>query len=93
MGDAGRFAVDPTPAQEWGLASHCGASRFAYNSTGGVALVRERPERRERVREAGYRELLSDVEVEAPRVLRRDRQAAADALPRRHVWVLVAVHV
>jgi transposase len=26
-----RFALDPTPAQERDLASHCGAARFAYN--------------------------------------------------------------
>jgi hypothetical protein len=58
-----RFALDPTPAQERALASHCGASRFAYNW--GLGLVRDRLEQRRRVREAGYRELLSDAEVEA----------------------------
>jgi putative transposase len=26
-----RFALDPTPAQEQALRSHCGAQRFAYN--------------------------------------------------------------
>jgi putative transposase len=26
-----RFALDPTPAQERALRSHCGAQRFAYN--------------------------------------------------------------
>lgn len=26
-----RFALDPTPAQEAALASHCGAARYAYN--------------------------------------------------------------
>ncbi len=57
-----RFALDPSPAQERALASHAGSARFAYNW--GLALVKERLERRERVRAAGYRELLSDVEVE-----------------------------
>ena len=32
-----RFAVDPTPAQEAALRSHCGAQRFAFNW--GLALV------------------------------------------------------
>ena len=45
-----RFALDPTPAQERALTSHCGASRFAYNW--GLALVKDRLERRERVRGA-----------------------------------------
>jgi putative transposase len=58
-----RFALDPTPAQERALASHCGASRFAYNW--GLGLVKDRLDQRRRVREAGYRELLSDAEVEA----------------------------
>jgi len=57
-----RFALDPTPAQERALTSHCGASRFAYNW--GLALVKDRLERRERVRGAGYRELLDDAQVE-----------------------------
>jgi len=35
-----RFALDPTPAQRRGLASHCGAARFAYNW--GLALVKAR---------------------------------------------------
>jgi putative transposase len=62
-----RFALDPTPAQQRALASHCGASRFAYNW--GLALVKERLDERARVRDAGYREQLSDVEVE--RLVRR----------------------
>ena len=57
-----RFALDPTAVQERALGSHCGASRFAYNW--GLALVKDRLEQRERVRAAGYRELLSDEEVE-----------------------------
>jgi putative transposase len=32
-----RFALDPTPGQEAGLRSHCGAQRYAFNW--GVALV------------------------------------------------------
>jgi putative transposase len=39
-----RFALDPTPRQQGGLASHVGASRFAFNW--GLALVKERLERR-----------------------------------------------
>ena len=35
-----RFALDPTPAQQRALASHVGASRFAYNW--GLALVKSR---------------------------------------------------
>ena len=35
-----RFALDPTPAQRRGLASHCGAARFAYNW--GLTLVKAR---------------------------------------------------
>jgi hypothetical protein len=54
-----RFALDPTPAQERALASHRGASRFAYNW--GLALVKDRLDRRERVGAAGYRELLDDA--------------------------------
>jgi putative transposase len=57
-----RFALDPTPAQERALASHCGASRFAYDW--GLALVKDRLAQRNRVREAGYRELLDDAQVE-----------------------------
>lgn len=57
-----RFALDPTLAQQRALCSHCGASRFAYNW--GLALVKDRLQQRERVREAGYREQLCDIEVE-----------------------------
>jgi putative transposase len=39
-----RFALDPTPRQQGRLASHVGASRFAFNW--GLALVKERLERR-----------------------------------------------
>jgi putative transposase len=57
-----RFALDPTPEQQRALASHCGASRFAYNW--GLALVKDRLEQRDRVRAAAYCELLDDAEVE-----------------------------
>jgi putative transposase len=57
-----RFALDPTPSQQRALVSHCGAARFAYNW--GLALVKDRLDERDRVRDAGYREQLSDVEVE-----------------------------
>jgi len=33
-----RFAVDPTPAQEAALRSHCGGQRYAFNW--GLALVK-----------------------------------------------------
>ncbi len=39
-----RFALDPTPRQQGRLASHTGASRFAYNW--GLALVKARLDRR-----------------------------------------------
>jgi putative transposase len=39
-----RFALDPTPRQQGRLASHTGASRFAYNW--GLALVKDRLDRR-----------------------------------------------
>src|ERR1700737_4101628 len=39
-----RYALDPTRAQTRALASHCGASRFAFNW--GLELVKERSEAR-----------------------------------------------
>ena len=33
------FALDPTPAQERALRSHCGAARFAYNHMLGVIVA------------------------------------------------------
>ncbi|OBB14673.1 transposase [Mycolicibacterium conceptionense] len=39
-----RFALDPTPAQEQQLRSHCGAARFAYNHM--LALVKANLEQR-----------------------------------------------
>jgi putative transposase len=63
VAQAYRFALDPTPAQKRALWSHCGASRFAFNW--GLALVKARLDQREQVRESGYRELLSDEDVEA----------------------------
>jgi putative transposase len=39
-----RFALDPTPRQQGRLASHVGASRYAFNW--GLTLVKERLERR-----------------------------------------------
>jgi len=58
-----RLALDPTPAQQRKLASHCGARRFAYNW--GLALVKKRLDQRERVRRAGLVEQLADEQVEA----------------------------
>jgi putative transposase len=40
-----RFALDPTPRQQGKLASHTGASRFAFNW--GLVLVKERLDRRD----------------------------------------------
>src|SRR5262249_18135995 len=45
-----RFALDPTPAQERDLASHCGAARFAYN----WALAAVKANRDERRAERSY---------------------------------------
>ncbi len=85
-----RFALDPTPAQERALRSHCGARRFAYNW--GLALVKERLELRERVRRAAPAEQLADGEVEAlartvavpwmlPALRREWNRAKAQAVP------------
>ncbi|WP_436502122.1 helix-turn-helix domain-containing protein [Actinokineospora sp. HUAS TT18] len=38
MLQAYRFALDPTPAQESGMRSHCGGQRHAFNW--GLALIR-----------------------------------------------------
>jgi putative transposase len=57
-----RFELDPSNATRSALASHVGASRFAYNW--GLALVKARLAQREQIRLAGFRELLSDDEVE-----------------------------
>jgi putative transposase len=57
-----RFALDPTPAQQRALASHAGAARFAYNWA--LALVKDRLDRRARVRRAALGEQLPDPDVE-----------------------------
>jgi putative transposase len=57
-----RFELDPNDRVRSALASHCGASRFAYNW--GLALVKLRLEGRDAIRQAALRELLSDTEVE-----------------------------
>ncbi len=57
------FELDPSDRTRSALASHAGASRFAYNF--GLALVKARLARREQIRLAGFRELLPDDEVEA----------------------------
>ena len=57
-----RFELDPSNATRSALASHAGASRFAYNW--GLDLVKARLDQREQIRLAGFRELLSDEEVE-----------------------------
>jgi putative transposase len=57
-----RFELDPSDRTRSALASHCGASRFAYNW--GLGLVNERIERRDRARSEALKELLSDDEAE-----------------------------
>ncbi|MCU1490180.1 MAG: transposase [Acidimicrobiaceae bacterium] len=57
-----RFELDPDNHVRSSLASHCGASRFAYNW--GLALVKARLDLRDQVRAAALKELLSDEEVE-----------------------------
>ena len=57
-----RFELDPNDRVRAALASHCGASRFAYNW--GLALVKSRLEGRDAIRQAALRELLCDTEVE-----------------------------
>jgi putative transposase len=57
-----RFELDPNDRAHSALASHAGASRFAYNW--GLALVKARLEQREQIRRAALRELLPDDEVE-----------------------------
>lgn len=54
-----RFELDPSNATRGALASHTGASRFAYNW--GLALVKARLGQREQIRLAGLRELLPDA--------------------------------
>jgi putative transposase len=56
-----RFELDPGTEQRDRLASHAGASRFAYNW--GLVLVKARLDQREEIRRAGYRELLCDEET------------------------------
>jgi putative transposase len=49
-----QFALDPTPVQEAGLRSHCGAQRFAYNW--GLAAVRANLGQRDAERSYGVAE-------------------------------------
>jgi putative transposase len=58
-----RFELDPSSLVTDGLSSHAGASRFAFNW--GLALVKSRLERRDQIRTACDKELLSDQETEA----------------------------
>ena len=57
-----RFELDPSDHTRSMLVSHAGASRFAYNW--GLALVKACLEQRQQIRVAGFREILSDDEVE-----------------------------
>jgi putative transposase len=58
-----RFELDPNNAVRSRFASHCGASRFAYNW--GLALVNDRLDQKSRIREAAFRELFSDEDAKA----------------------------
>ena len=58
-----RFELDPNNAVRSRFASHCGASRFAYNW--GLALVKDRLAQQSRIREAAFRELFSDEDAKA----------------------------
>jgi len=58
-----RFELDPNNAVRSRFASHCGASRFAYNW--GLTLVKDRLEQQSRIRQAAFRELLSDEDAKA----------------------------
>jgi putative transposase len=57
-----RFELDPSDHTRSMLVSHAGASRFAYNWE--LALVKACLEQRQQIRVAGFREILSDDEVE-----------------------------
>ncbi|HEY5272212.1 MAG TPA: IS607 family element RNA-guided endonuclease TnpB [Acidimicrobiales bacterium] len=56
-----RFELAPNNAIRSRFASHCGASRFVYNW--GLALVKDRLDQQSQIREAAFRELLSDEEA------------------------------
>jgi putative transposase len=58
-----RFELDPNNAVRSRFASHCGGSRFVYNW--GLALVKEHLAQRSQIREAAFRELLSDEDADA----------------------------
>ena len=74
-----RFSLDPNPAQENGLRSHCGAQRFAYNW--GLAQVKENLAERATEKTCG-----SDAEALTPALawsayaLRRTWNQAKDAI-------------
>jgi putative transposase len=58
-----RYELTPNDKTRAKFMSHCGASRFAFNW--GLRLVKAQLDERARVREACFRELLSDEETEA----------------------------
>lgn len=58
-----RYELSPNNHVRNRFASHCGASRFAYNW--GLGLVKNQLELRDQIRSAAYKELLSDEEVES----------------------------
>jgi putative transposase len=67
-----RFALDPTPKQQRALASHCGATRFAFNW--GLALVKDRMDARQAGDEV-------DVPWTLPRLRREWNLAKSDVAP------------
>jgi putative transposase len=70
-----RFALDPTPAQQEALRSHCGAQRFAFNW--GLARVKANLGQREAERSYGVpEELLTPVVNWSAWRLRKDFNAA-----------------
>jgi len=70
-----RFALDPTPAQQAALRSHCGAQRFAFNW--GLARVKANLSQREAERSYGVpEELLTPVVSWSGWQLRKDFNVA-----------------
>jgi putative transposase len=57
-----KFELDPNNATRARFYSHTGAARFVFNF--GLEFVNERRAERNRIRRAGYKELLSDEVVE-----------------------------
>jgi putative transposase len=77
---AHRFALDPTPAQERALRSHCGAARFAFNW--GLARVKAALDQREAERSYGVPEAgLTEVPWSLYELRREWNRAKGGAAP------------